>query len=299
MALTSKGRPIVGGFAAQYKGWRWTQWALLFVSVAVYPSAILTQETYKKVILLQRAKRTGLPPPPKLPSGWAGIKFLLVVTLMRPIRMLFSEPIVFFMSLYTAFNFAVLFVFFAAIPYTFKTVYHFETYQSGLVFLAFGLGVLLSVGTTIALDRTLYTKHHKKAIEAGKTMAEPEHRLYAAMLGSLAIPIGLFWFAWTARSDVHWIVPILGTIPFAWGNLGIFTAAALYLIDTYGALNGASSMAANGIARYVMGGAFPLFAVQSKCRLHVEAQKNQANVEQCTPSSVLLGRHLYSGSSRL
>lgn len=38
----------------------------------------------------------------------------------------------------------------------------------------------------------------------------------------------------------------------------------MYLVDTYQALNGASAIAANGLLRYVLGAAFPLFALQSK-----------------------------------
>jgi hypothetical protein len=38
----------------------------------------------------------------------------------------------------------------------------------------------------------------------------------------------------------------------------------LYLADVYGATNGASAIAANGIARYVLGAVFPLFTVQSR-----------------------------------
>jgi hypothetical protein len=41
-------------------------------------------------------------------------------------------------------------------------------------------------------------------------------------------------------------------------------SAALYLVDTYGSLNGASAVAANGLLRYGMSAAFPLFTVQSK-----------------------------------
>jgi len=52
---------------------------------------------------------------------------------------------------------------------------------------------------------------------------------------------------------VHWISPALAGIPFAWGNLCVFASAAMYLIDVYGMLNGASAMAANGLARYGMG----------------------------------------------
>lgn len=60
---------------------------------------------------------------------------------------------------------------------------------------------------------------------------------------------------------------MLAGIPFAFGNLCVFYAAAVYLVDTYGPLNGASAMAANGIVRYILGGAFPLFTVQMYERL--------------------------------
>jgi hypothetical protein len=58
--------------------------------------------------------------------------------------------------------------------------------------------------------------------------------------------------------------PILAAIPFAWGNLSIFIATSMYLVDTYQALNGASAVAANGLLRYIFGAAFPLFTLQSK-----------------------------------
>lgn len=44
------------------------------------------------------------------------------------------------------------------------------------------------------------------------------------MIGSLGLPIGLFWFAWTAKREVHWISPVLAAVPFAWGNLCIFVS---------------------------------------------------------------------------
>lgn len=140
--------------------------------------------------------------------------------------MLFVEPIVGFFSLYTAFTFAVLFAFFAAFPIVFHGVYGFTTSQVGLTFLAVGLGVVLAVFTAIACDRILYQKHYRRALSEGRTAAAPEHRLYSAMLGSMGIPIGLFWFGWTARADVHWASPVIAAIPFAWGNLSIFVSRA-------------------------------------------------------------------------
>ena len=42
-------------------------------------------------------------------------------------------------------------------------------------------------------------------------------------------------------------------------------SAALYVVDTYGALNGSSAIAANSLVRYIAGAAFPLFTIQSSC----------------------------------
>jgi len=263
--------PFLGGFAAQYKTWRWTQWITLFIAVGVYLISLPMGETYKKAILEKRAKKLGLEPPKKVgPSGFAAVKFLFTVTLLRPVHMLFFEPIVGFLSLYNAFTFSILFAFFEAFPIVFAGIYHFDTSQVGLAFLAVGLGVVLGVVSAIACDRILYQKQHRKALSEGRTVVAPEHRLYAAMLGSLGIPIGLFWFAWTARSSVHWIVPIIASVPFAWGNISIFISAALYLVDTYGSLNGASAVAANGLLRYGMSAAFPLFTVQMYHKMGID-----------------------------
>jgi len=38
----------------------------------------------------------------------------------------------------------------------------------------------------------------------------------------------------------------------------------LYLTDVYGAKFGASALAANGLLRYLVGGSFPLFTLQSQ-----------------------------------
>lgn len=148
-------------------------------------------ETYKKIILRQRAKRLNIAPPqdPQL-SGLGKAKMLLTVTLIRPLNMLVTEPTVFLFSLYTAFTFSVLFAFFAAYPYTFESVYGFNIWQYGLTFLAIGLGVLLAVGTNIFVDRYYYARHHQRVLKEGRTAVPPEYRLLCAQLGCFGVPIG-------------------------------------------------------------------------------------------------------------
>lgn len=215
--------PIVGGYSVMAKGWRWTQWDTLFILLAGYILSLGMSETYKKIILERRAKKAGLKRLVQGPPLSQVVMTLLKVTLTNPIRMLLTEPIVAWLSLYVAFVFAVFFAFFAAFPIVFEGVYGFNRGQSGLAFLAIVVGVSLSVVTVIIIDKTIYKKHVRAAEEAGHNVA-PEHRLYPAMMGGFGITASLFWFAWTSRKDIHWIVPVLAGIPFAWGNLCIFVS---------------------------------------------------------------------------
>ncbi|KAI9813299.1 MAG: hypothetical protein M1827_004241 [Pycnora praestabilis] len=264
--------PIVGGFTAEKLGWRWTIWPILFMAVAAYILVFSTSETYKKVILQRRAKRLGIAsPPPMAPTGAAALRFVMVITLVRPAHMLLTEPIVGFFSLYVAFNFSVLYAFFAAFPYTFETVYDFDEGEVGLTFISIGTGTVLAVMTVIFIDRIFYRKVHQLSLREGQNgVVAPEYRLYAAMLGSFGLPVSLFWFAWTARSDILWASPVVAAILFAWGNMCVFVSAAMYLLDTYAALNAASAIAANGLLRYILGAAFPLFTIQMFEKLGID-----------------------------
>jgi hypothetical protein len=147
------------------------------------------RETYKPIILARRRKVLGITPPPSpFPTAGAKIKFLLTVTLIRPVHMLVAEPIVGFLSLYIGFNFAVLYSFFAAFPYIFSSVYSFSTEHSGLVFLSIGVGCILAAPTALFCDRFLYQKQYRLSHARGENGAVvPEHRLYAAMLGSFGL----------------------------------------------------------------------------------------------------------------
>ncbi|KXL44167.1 hypothetical protein M433DRAFT_68591 [Acidomyces richmondensis BFW] len=263
--------PVIGGFAAQYKGYKWTQWSTIFIGLVAWALVLPMQETYKKTILQRRAKRLNIPPPPTPHLGLLPYaRKILRLTVARPLGMLFTEPIVLFFSLYISFVFSVLFALFAAFPYTFRRVYGFNTWQSGLTFLSIGLGNLLGLIMFVVLDRRVYARKHAEAVTRDQKAIAPEHRLYGAMIGAPGVAIGLFWFAWTARSSVHWISPVLAGVPFAFGNMGIFVSSALYMIDVYGPLSGASALAANGLARYTMAAGFPLFTIQMYSSLGID-----------------------------
>lgn len=108
-------------------------------------------------------------------------------------QLLFTEPIVLFLSLYIGFDFAVLYAFFASVPLVFQEAYHFNSHQNGLVFIALGIGALLATLTNVLCDRFIYTRKCAEAREKGETgHIPPEERLYPALMGSLELPLAFF-----------------------------------------------------------------------------------------------------------
>jgi len=97
----------------------------------------------------------------------------------------------------------------------------------------------------------------------------PEQRLPPAIIGSVFIPVCLFWFGWSSKENVHWIVPIIASALFPMGAVLLFNALLLYQGDTYPKYVG-SVLAGNDLVRGVFGASFPLFATAMFRRLHID-----------------------------
>jgi hypothetical protein len=161
-------------------------WVMLMIGGVTAVATIFMKETSKEQILLKRAKARHQTIHHKTPRSF---KKQLKISLTRPIIMLFTEPLVGYLSLYSGFAFAMVFDFLASLPYAFITVYGFNYRQIGLVFLAMMIGCMLGVGSFMWINLTLYKK---AALKEGGTCG-PEYRLYSAMLDSVLLPISLFW----------------------------------------------------------------------------------------------------------
>lgn len=70
---------------------------------------------------------------------------------------------------------------------------------------------------------------------------------------------GLFWLAFTTYPQVHWIAPIIASVPFGSGVYFVFTSTFTYLVTAYRPI-AASAMASNSALRSAFAAAFPLFA---------------------------------------
>jgi len=113
---------------------------------------------------------------------------------------------------------------------------------------------MLCVGPLTPFLNKLYIK---SAAQHGG-IAPPEARLHGGMIGALAIPVGLFWFAWTNGKSIPWISPVAAGAPFGFGLTLVFLSVTTYLIDAY-TIFAASVLAANTVLRSLFAAAFPLF----------------------------------------
>ncbi|KAK9245129.1 major facilitator superfamily domain-containing protein [Lipomyces tetrasporus] len=252
--------PVAGGWVATTKDWKWTQWVYMMIGGAVMVLLLFIRESYKPVILARRARQRGVPLPAKPPVK-AALKMVAAITLTRPVRMLATDVIVSSLSVYSAFVFAVLLAFFEGLPYIFTTVYGFSIGDAGLVFVAIGVGVFVSLAVAFALDRIWYQPAATRAIAQG-VVPRAELRLQCGFVGAVLLPVSLFWIGWSARPSVHWIVPTLGAVPFGCSLTLLFVSVATYLVDCYTHLYGASALAANNMLRYLVASVFPLFTKQ-------------------------------------
>lgn len=184
--------------------------------------------------------------------------------------MLGTETIVFLVSLYLSVLYGILYLFFEAFPIVFEEIRGFTPQHTGITFLSLGLGLLCGAGIVYTQQNAYYERRTAEAIANGKGRTIAEDRLKIAVYGAFLIPIGLFWFAWTAPyPHIHWIVPLLAMIPFGIGTFTIFSGGLSYLVDAY-LVHAASALAAAAFARSIFGFAFPLFATQMYTKLTVQ-----------------------------
>lgn len=63
-------------------------------------------------------------------------------------------------------------------------------------------------------------------------IALPEFRVPAMFLGSMLVPVDLFWYGWSVQERVHWIMPDLGIATMAMGMIICLQSIQGYIIDT-------------------------------------------------------------------
>ena len=254
--------PIIGGFITEYTSWRWVFWVISiadgFVQILGF---FLLRETYAPRILFLKAQKkrqsTGN-------SDWhtkweisnRTFTNILKAAFVRPFILLGTQPIIQILAVYLAFLYGVVYLVLTTLPTLWTERYHESIGIAGLNYISLGIGYLIGTQSTARLNDIIYKRLKDKR---GKGVGQPEFRLPLLVPGSMLVPIGIFWYGWSAQAHLHWIMPNIGLLIFGVGMKIATQCTQTYGVDTY-PLYAASAAAAGTFLRSLAGFSFPLFA---------------------------------------
>lgn len=266
--------PLFGGVIVEKLNWRWLFWILTVVGVVnTLAGFFFLKESYAPVILTWRKQELEAKQAQNDEEGASEGKVYKIAgqddrplptrlfsSIQRPVRILFTQPIVFTMATYQAVLFGTtysLWVSFEEIYGKSPTGYGFNTTEVGLMYLGPGIGFLIAVWFIVPNIDVVYNKMTEKNDDKPK----PEFRLPLANIGAVFIPVSLFWYAWTVQYHVHWFVTVLATVFFGLGMVTILNTVQNYYIDSFSKY-AASAIAAGAVFRSIVGGFLPLGSTQ-------------------------------------
>ncbi|KAI9037602.1 MFS transporter [Aspergillus affinis] len=228
---------LVSGFAIPVLGWRFSMWEILIAAAPVLILIFLLPETSPSTILYRRARRLekrNSQGPYRYRStaeiAQSNLSFHTVVreSLLIPLKITFLDPAILFLNCYTSLTYGIYYSFFEAFPIVYQEIHGFNLGEMGLAFLA------IVVGTSISfLIYNLYIyKIFIPRSQAGG-FKNPEDLLIPALFACFGPSIGLFLFGWSARPEVHWIVPTIGIVIYPGCVFILMQCVFLYIPACY------------------------------------------------------------------
>ncbi|PLW56143.1 hypothetical protein PCANC_04660, partial [Puccinia coronata f. sp. avenae] len=231
-------------------GYPWIFWSIMILSVATWFLIFFTvPETYSPILLVKKAK--------KLRETTGDVRFyaehekancsfigILRRTLLRPVEMMMTEPILLLILVYFSTIFGILFSLFETFPIIWQEKRGFNSYQTSMIFIGIAFGSVL--GRFVHLFLAIPMKRM-----VNKWYGHPpcEMNLHGAMGAGPMLVGGIFWLGWTG-TNAH----------ITWFNM-VFISLQCYMIDVY-LTYAASALAASTICRAIVGAVVPLFTRQ-------------------------------------
>ena len=265
--------PLLDGYAVQ-DNWRWPLYEIVIMAAIVLVMLPFSPESSPSTILLGRAKRLRMATGNAsylAPSELNPVSFgpPLKESLNRPGEMTFKDPAVAYMCLYGGIVYATYYSFFGAFPLVYLQGYGMSLGGLGLIFTSIILGCIVGL-----LGYWWYLRNHfipsAKAYHKEKGVPVPQEQwLKPGLVAVWGPPAGLFLFAWTARPDIHWIVPTTGIAIFSGSSFWVFQCLICYIPLTYPKY-AASLFAANDFTRSMLAATFVQFSRQMYLDLGID-----------------------------
>lgn len=244
------------------KGWRWSLWEIFWASIPAFLLMFFfLPETSTPTLLLRRARRlrklTGNPrfmSKSELDQRAMRPSEVFIDAIIKPLEITIKDPAILFVQIYTAILYGIYYSFFESFPLVYEGIYHMSLAHTTLVFICVLVSCAAGVGIYLA-----YIHWYMNPLIRARGFPVQENRLVPALYASFGPVIGLFLYAWTARTSIHWIVPTIGITIYGGSAFVLMQCIFVYVPLSYPQY-AASLFAGNDFFRSSLAFAAVLFA---------------------------------------
>ncbi|KAK8054816.1 polyamine transporter 3 [Apiospora rasikravindrae] len=187
---------------------------------------------------------------------------MMRTTMIRPIKLLTTQPIVQVMALYQGYLYGNIYILYASIATLWTTRYGQRLDTASLHYLALGLGTAFAAEVATHINDRIFGVLTRRNGGTGL----PEFRIPIMIPATVVLAVGLFWYGWSAEARLFWLMPDVGVALFAAAAYICTVSNNIYVVDTYGRYS-ASALAATSMLRCLAGFVFPLFSPYAYERL--------------------------------
>ncbi|ORY95219.1 major facilitator superfamily domain-containing protein [Syncephalastrum racemosum] len=245
--------PMIGGYIAQYLGWRWIFYLCTIIGGVIFIANVLfLRETLYRpedALYEKQGRKT-------IRDCLHRLKFNPFTSLR-----LLLLPQVFCICLPISTAFGWFYCLVTILPETYGSLYGLDTASIGLLYLTGGVGNCSgSIVAGFVSDR-VYRWHMKCKGEVSK-----EDRLVPMYFGIPFIVIGFILYGWLQHFHVHWFPPLVGYCLATFGSMYTITTGTTYLVESFLSIS-ASAVGVSNFTRNLVSMILSILSVQIRAGL--------------------------------